>query len=86
MVEEPRTSGQRNGSGRLTRRRAALVVVLVYAAAALSIKGFLASVESFHGVDDARNDQMTLLLSVFISVFAARALFTILRRPRAPGS
>lgn len=65
----------------LTRGRAAVVVVMGYAAAALCIKPFLGYLETVHGYDDARDDQMALVFGVIAAVLCLKSLLAIYRRP-----
>lgn len=65
----------------LTRGRAAVIVVLAYAAAVFGVKIFLSYIESVHGYDDARDQQMTLMFAAIMGGLALFSLYRILSRP-----
>jgi len=62
-----------------TRHRAALLVLLGYAAMAVCAKLFLSYLESTQGYDDGRDDQAAMIFAVVMAVLCVKALVNIYR-------
>jgi hypothetical protein len=83
VVEHPYRSGRPRHKIVVTRLRAAIVVVVGYAALALVARFFLVKLQSLQGIsDDQRVADMTLVFGGVMVVLACWSLFNVFRRPK----
>lgn len=68
----------------MTRRRAAILVILGYAGLALAARLFLYCLQWIQGFDDLRAQQVSWFIAGLMALLCMRALYNIYRRTGLP--